>query len=172
MQQLVRCVAHVLWAKCRIIESRFCPEAAPDLSRLSKRPVAVSLPGGGMHQPRAGTAQEARLCPVQMQGAASAPGAEEIRLVLAEGFWDAGQDDRLLDRLPFAAARPEIEVQSDLILSTVDPDPVRRLAVVSAPAPAPAPAFTEDAGLRHSVCGELAMRLHNASPPRIVTAAA
>jgi hypothetical protein len=86
-----------------------------------------------------------------MQGAAPAPGAEEIRLVLPEWLWNAGQDDSLVDRLPFAAARSEIEVQADLILPAVDPDPVRRLAIVTAPAPTPAPAFSKHPGLLHRI---------------------
>lgn len=131
----------------------------------------MPLAGGGVHQAGAGTAQEARLRAVEIKGAASAPGAEEIRLVLPEGLWNARQRDRLVDRLPFAAARPEIEVQSDFIGSAIDPDPAGRLSIAIRPGPAPAPAFTEDASLRHPVGGQLAMRLHNAPAPRIVSAA-
>lgn len=151
MQLLVGGLAHVLWTKCRVVHSQLRPEAAPDLLRLSKRPVAVTLAGGGMHQAGTGPAQETRLRAVEMHGTAPAPGAEEIRLVLAEGFWDACQGDRLIDRLPIIAARPEIEVQADLMLPAFDPDPVRRLAIVSAPAPASAPAFSKHPGLLHRI---------------------
>ena len=162
----------MLWTKCRVVYSQLRPKTAPDLVGLTGRPIAMPLAGGGMHQPRAGSAQEARLCPVQMQGAASAPRAEEIRLVLAEGLWNTGQDDRLINGLPFAVALSELEVQSDFILPAFDPDPAGRLAVVTAPAPTSAPAFTEDAGLCHAVGGKLAMRFDDAPTPRIVPAAA
>lgn len=151
MQLFVSGLAHVFWTKCRVVHSQLRPKAAPDLSRLPGGPVAVALTGGGMHQAGAFAAQETRLRAVEMQGTAPAPRAEEIRLVPPEGLWNACQDDRLIDRLPFTYARSEVEVQSDLILPAIEPDPVRRLAIVTAPAPTPAPAFSKHPGLLHRI---------------------
>ncbi len=107
-----------------------------------------------------------------MHGATTASRAEEIRLVLAEGFWDACQGDRLIDRLPFTAVLSELEVQSDLIATADDPNPAGGLAVATGPAPAPTPAFAKHAMLCHRVRRQAAMRLHRASVSNIVSAAA
>lgn len=170
MQPFVGLPPHVLWTGRRVIAPELRPKPAPDLLGLTGGPVAVSLTGGGVHQAGAGSAQEARLRAVEVEGATSAPGAEEVRLVPSEGLWNAGQDDGLVDHLPVVGALAEPEVQSDFIGSAIDPDPAGRLTIAIGPAPTPAPAFAEDACPRHPVGGELAMRLHNAPAPHIVSA--
>ncbi|MBK8840890.1 MAG: hypothetical protein IPO30_20075 [Hyphomonadaceae bacterium] len=163
-------MAHVFWTECRVVYPQLCPEAAPDLVGLPGGSVALPLAGGGMHQAGALSAQEALLCPVQMQGAASASRAEEIRLVISEGFWDACQGDRLIDRLPITAALSEPEVQADFIATADDPNPAVGLAVATGPAPAPAPAFAKHAMLCHRVRRQAAMRFNGAAMPPVVSA--
>ena len=141
----------MLWSRCRVIAPEVRSKPAPNLLGLTGGPVAVPLAGGGMHQAGALSAQEALLCPVQMQGAASASRAEEIRLVISEGFWDACQGDRLIDRLPITAALSELEVQADFIATADDPNPAGGLAVATGPAPTPAPAFAKHPGLLHRI---------------------